>query len=231
MKIYSRILGIITSLIALFFLGVLIYYVIFEADESAEKLVALIGLIPIYVVLHFVIIHRFGFNLKLEYSTSQGSSILMTSLVLFVILLSLVGWQISEAVALHKQEEILRRESEELYSHLSKVRMFEKQIAAYGFEGELQTKISQDLRDALLYKLTVTSKKPFNPDLVRFTIEFHDKDGFLIKSVDINDYVRIVENDKVYGLVSNSKIEFSFLEFGAEEVESMANWRLLISRK
>ncbi len=227
MKIYSRILGIITFLIALFFLGVLIYYVLFEADESTEKLLALMGLIPIYIVLHFVIIHRFGFNLKLEYSAKQSGAILITSLILFVILLSLVGWQISAAVTLRKQEEISRKESEELYSHLSKLRTFDKQITAYGFEGELQTKLSTE--NTLLYKLRINSKKPFNPDLVSFTIEFHDKDGFLIKSINIEDYTRIVDGDKVLGIVSNSKTDS--YEFDAEEVESIANWRLLISTK
>lgn len=238
MKIYSRILGIITFLIALFFLGVLIYYVLFEADESTEKLVALIGLIPIYIVLHFVIIHRFGFNLKLEYSAKQSGGILITSLILFVILLSLVGWQISAAVTLRKQEEISRKESEELYAHLSSLRTFDKQSTAYGFEGELQTKLTTD--NSLLYKLRIVSKRPFNPEVVRFTIEFHDKDGFLILSHKIEEYSRVAEGDKIVGIVSNSKIDqWTLLDkiamFESDEkevpkvVEAIASWRLLVS--
>jgi hypothetical protein len=227
MKIYSRILGIITFLIALFFLGLLIYLLIFEFKDSNEKLIGLTGLIPIYVVVHFVILHRFGFDLKTEYSTKQSRSILITSTILFAILLSLIGWQISDAVKAHKLEEISKKETEELYSHLSKLRTFEKQTTAYGFEGELQTKLSTD--NSLLYKLKIKSKKPFNPELVTFIIEFHDKDGFLIKTIIIEDYSRIIEDDKVYGIVSNSKTDA--WEFNPEEVETIANWRLLISTK
>ena len=241
MKIYSRILGIITFIIALFFLGVLIYYVLFEADESTEKLIALTGLIPIYIVLHFVIIHRFGFNLKLEFSSKQSGTIVTTSLILFVILFSLVGWQIFAAVTIRKQEETSRKESEELYSHLSQLRTFNKQITAYGFEGELQTKLTPD--NSLLYKLGISSNKPFNPETLIFTIEFHDKDGFLILSQNIENYTRIAEGEKIVGIVSNSKIEpWTLLDTTVipenalkndipKMVESIATWRLLVSIK
>jgi hypothetical protein len=90
-----------------------------------------------------------------------------------------------------------------------------------------KTKLSTD--NSLLYKLKIKSKKPFNPELVTFIIEFHDKDGFLIKTIIIEDYSRIIEDDKVYGIVSNSKTDA--WEFNPEEVETIANWRLLISTK
>lgn len=227
MKIYSRILGIMTFLIALFFFGLLIYLLIFEFNNSNEKLIGLTGLIPIYIVIHFVILHRFGFDLKTEYSTKQSRSILIASTILFAILLSLIGWQILDAIKLHKLEEIAKKETEELYSHLSKLRTFDKQTTAYGFEGELQTKLSSD--NSLLYKLKIKSKKPFNPELVTFIIEFHDKDGFLIKTINIKNYTRIIDDDKVYGIVSNFKTDA--WEFNPEEVETIANWRLLISTK
>lgn len=238
MKIYSRILGIITFLITLFILGVLIYYIIFEAGRSTEKLIALIGFLPTYIVLHFVIIHRFGFDLRSEYSSKESRSILITSIALFAMLFSLVGWQIYEAVTLSKKEEVLRKESEELYTHLSKLRTFDKQSTAYGFEGELQTKLTTD--NSFLYKLRIASKRPFNPEVVQFTIEFHDKDGFLILSHKIEEYSRVAEGDKIVGIVSNSKIDqWTLLDKIAitesdnlkvpKVVESIASWRLLVS--
>jgi len=197
-------------------------------DYNAEKrVILLIGLIPVYIVIHFTVIHRFGFNLNLEFTAKQRNTVLVTSLIIFGILLPLIGWQISETIALFKQEKIEEKQSEELYSHLSQLRTFDKQMTAYGFEGELQTKLSDE--HSLLYKLKINSKKPFNPDLVSFTIEFHDKDGFLIKSINIKDYTRIVDGDKVFGIVSNSKTDS--WEFSTEEVKSIANWRLLIASK
>lgn len=227
MKIYCRILGILSFLITVSFLGFIIYLLVSIDDGPEKRFYQLILLIPTYIIMHFVIIHNFGFNLKFEYSAKQSRSILITALLFFVILLLLIGWQISEIVTLQKQEEISRKESEELYAHLSKLRTFDKKMTAYGFEGELQTKFSAE--NVLLYKLRISSKKPFNPDLVSFTIEFHDKDGFLIKSINIKDYTTIIDGDKIVGIVSNSKTDP--WEFGAEEVESIANWRLLIGTK
>jgi hypothetical protein len=238
MKIYSRVLGILTFLIAICFLGLLIYVIVFEANESSEKLLSLIGLIPIYIVMHFVIIHRFGFNFNVEYTTKESRSILITSLLLFGVLISFIAWQISDVVALSKKEEMEKKESEELYSYLSKLRTYDKQMTAYGFEGELQTKLTSE--NSLLYKLKISSKKPFNPENVTFTIEFHDKDGFLILSHKVEDYSRVADGDKIIGIVSNSKIDqwallkkFATTDNDEKEVpkvvESIANWRLLVS--
>lgn len=228
MKIYSRILGILTFLIALFFLGVLFYFIFFEADKSHEKLIALIGLIPIYVAMHFVIIHRFGFNLSAEYTTNQRRAILTTSLILFGILLLTTAWQLREVIKLQQQEALIKKEIEEYDSNLTKLRTWEKESTAYGYEGSLKTKYVNDI---LYYQLAVESKVPFNPNLVGFTINFLDSDGFLLKSLEITDYSVMVSKDKIYGIVSNSSSDiFSFYE-PAGGVESIASWRLLVRTK
>jgi len=226
MKIYSRILGILTFLIALFFLGVLFYFIFFEASKSQEKLIALIGLIPIYIVMHFTIIHRFGFNLDTEFSVNQRKIILSTSLILFGILLLTVIWQLTEIASLQKQEAQNKKELEELLSSLAKLRTWDKVTTAYGYEGNLKTKFENE---KLYYQLNVKSISPFNPGLVGFTINFLDKDGFLLKSLEVSDFSVMVNKDKVYGISSNSTTDI----FGDEswEVESIASWRLLVRTK
>lgn len=223
MRIYSRILGIITFLIALFFLGALVKFILLDADESKEKLISLTGLIPIYIVIHFLIIHRFGFNLNSDFSARQRNGILITSLISFGLLLIISTWQIFEVIELKKQEKISDKEIEELYSHLSELRTWEKQSTAYGYVGELKTKY---LDQTLYYQLNIESKTPFNPALIGFTINFLDKDGFLIKSLEITDYSVKVDKDKIYGLASNSSTDiFSYEPY---EVERIASWRLFV---
>jgi hypothetical protein len=222
MKTYIRILGILIFLMSLFFLGLFIYNAI-DASTSKYKLISLSGLLPVYIVIHFIIIHRFGFNLHAEYTSKQKNSILVTSIILFIFLLSILAWQAINVVTLERQEAIDTKEYEELKSRLSQLRTWELQTTAYGYVGELKTKYSDG---TLYYQLNVRSKNPFNPNLTGFTINFLDSDGFLIRSIQITEYSVMVDKDKIYGVASNSNTDI--FSYEADEVDRIANWKLLV---
>lgn len=190
MKTYSKILGIVSALIILGILGVLIYAMTYESSSSGDKLIALSFLLPVYVLLHFLIIHRFGFNLNAEYTPAQKKTILIISIVTFTFLLSI------PLKTYLKSRELANREKS-----FEEMKDLGSDSTAFNYYGQLKIKY---VDRKIYYQLSVNSKTPFKSNLTGFTVHLLDKDGFLIEEIAITDYSNLVEEDKTYGIHSNA---------------------------
>jgi hypothetical protein len=49
--------------------------------------------------------------------------------------------------------------------------------------------------------------------MIHFSFELKDKDGFKIKTIEVSDYVNLVDNKKRYGITSNSNQYLSFSDY------------------
>ncbi|MBT1711242.1 hypothetical protein KK062_23560 [Fulvivirgaceae bacterium PWU5] len=204
MKIYSRILGILGFLIVISSAITAAYFLNFENIDMESRVGLSISFIPIYIFGHFIILHRFGFHHNAEYSDIQKRKILGTSLSLFGLLVAISLLQIINQL------------------QVEKLRTWPEDSIAYGFTGELKTKyIEKDL----YCQLTITRKQPFSRDSLEFIINLLDSDGFLITSIEPENYTRILsENKKTYAI--ESKFTSNALAYNSRGYNSIRKWSL-----
>ncbi|MEQ9216642.1 MAG: hypothetical protein RLO17_01280 [Cyclobacteriaceae bacterium] len=212
MKTYSRILGIISFLTCLGLLGLWIFgFFQLMEDDPEELWILLLLAIPLYTLIHFIIIHRFGFNLNIEFTKSQKVS----TLVLIIIFSCIFIFMLPSGVKKFNRTVTLEQE-------LSKAVQFRSDTTAYGYIGHLTTKY---IDGKILYQFYVRSEKEFKPTLTGFSINFVDEDGFLIDNIRITDYSKNVDNnDRVFGLTSNSSEYFTIGDY-----KRIADWDLAVT--
>ena len=201
-----------SALIILGILWVLIYAMTNEDNDSGAKLIALSFLLPVYVLLHFLIIHRFGFNLNVEYTLAQKNAILVISIVAFAFLLSM------PLRAYFKANELASRER-----NLEEVRDLGSDSTAFNYFGQLKTKYADR---KIYYQLSINSKIPFKSTLTGFSVQLLDKDGFLIEEIAITDYSIHVEDDQTHGIRSNAS---HYMDL--DNYSRIGKWNLLVKTK
>jgi hypothetical protein len=212
MKTYSRILGIISFVTCLGLLGLWIFGLFQLMEDDPEELwILLLLAIPLYTLIHFVILHRFGFNYKAEFTKSQKFS----TLVLAIIFSCIFIFMLPSGVKKFNRTVTLEQE-------LSKAVQWKSDTTAYRYVGHLTTKY---IDGKILYQFNVRSETEFKPTLTGFSIDFVDSDGFLIDNIQITDYSKNVDNnDKVLGLTSNGSENFSISDY-----ERIADWNLMVT--
>lgn len=214
MKVYIRILGIVSFVSLLGLLGLWVFGLFELMEDEPESLWILILLaIPLYSFIHFTILHRFGFNYNAEYSRPQKVSILVLAILFACIFLIMIPPNVKR---FHKAIT--------LEEELSKAIEWESDRTAYGYVGFLTTK---HIDGDLLYQFQARSEKEFKPTLTAFIINFLDEDGFLIDEIEIKNFSKSVDNDgRVFGISSNSS-EY----FPAKKYNRIRDWDLLIRTK
>ena len=212
MKTYSRILGIVSFVTCLALLGLWIYGFIQLIEEEPEELwILLLLAIPLYTLIHFIILHRFGFNLKVEFTKSQKISVF----VLTVIFSCIFIFMLPSGVKKFNRTVTLEQE-------LSKAVEWKADTTAYGYVGHLTTKY---IDGKILYQFYVRSETEFKPSITGFSVNFVDNDGFLIDNIRITDYSKNVDNaGKVFGLTSNASEYFAIGDY-----ERIADWDLMVT--
>ncbi len=212
MKTYSKILGVVSTIIILGILGALIYGITYEDGSSDDKLMALSLLLPVYVLLHFLLIHRFGFNLNAEYTPAQKKTILIISIISFTFLLSIPLREYLSARQLATHER-----------NLEEMKDWGSDSTAFNYYGQLKTKY---VDRKIYYQLSVNSKTAFKSTLTGFSIHLLDKDGFLIEEVPITDYSILVEEDMTNGIHSNANRDMDL-----DNYSRIGKWDLLVRTK
>ncbi len=183
MKIYTRILGIISFLVVLALIVVLVIYTI---DEK-EWLYSFLLLIPIYSLFHYLIITRLGFFKEEILDKKQGRSLLILSIISFVILIitPLILFQTSLALNKRFAEPI----------------DWGKSITVYEINCDLTTRIL-DNRIEYIFNAKFGDERKL---IKSFNITFYDSFGFYLFGLEIEDWTNIVDKDsKVIGISSKS---------------------------
>jgi hypothetical protein len=207
MKIYNRILGILSGLILLAVLGLLAYLAFTEITLLSEWLIMSLFLIAIYVLLHFLIINRFGFNI-VETSKKDGLIvILMTGFLILVMLAVSVPSLISVYDSQSEIEEL------EITKDLGTDSLL-------NFNGALKIKY---VDNKLYYQLRINTPEK-DDDILnhRFQIKLLDKDGFFIKEMKIENFSTQINKDlEVLSITANTS---EFLD--KEDYKRISNWLL-----
>lgn len=215
MKNYIKILGILSLLTTISVIATLTIFIIEE--EGDDRLIGIALFIPVYFILHFLIANRFGLNYKQEESKILNKLFLISSIASFLILL-FVPFRFAI------QEIVLANKHQKLEVEYSKMKDWRIDTTAYSYNGKLRTKYFEN---DIMYQLDVESELPFKHDLVGFTIELLDNEGFKIKDISITNYSQSVDLDgKVYGISANSVSYMSI-----EDYSRIGDWNLLVNTK
>lgn len=208
MMLYSKILGTVSFVTCLGFFGLLIF-VFTEADVKDYWMPLLLS-IPLYAFVHFIIIHRFGFNYKAEFTKPQRLSILILSIIFSGTFLFLILPNINR----------FNREMN-LEKDLALAKTWSMDTTAFDFTGRLITKY---VEGKILFQLDVSSPIPFNPVLNSFRIHFFDVDGFYIDEIKITNFTQSPDdNGNVIGISSNSSEQMI-----RENYERLGEWQLVV---
>lgn len=208
MKTYSKILGVLSGIIVLALFGLLIYILIVETKSESNVISILILLLPVYILGHFLIIHRFGFNLNTEYTNGQRTTIVVTSIIALLISITPILF------AFNKMEE---KRSFQVMKDMG------LDYTAYNYNGHLKIKY---VDRQIFYIIHISSSASFDDNIPTFTINLLDKDGFLITEFAIIKYTRVFgEDNKFIGIESNTN---AYMDI--EEYSRIENWDLVVRK-
>lgn len=200
MKIYSKIIGVLLTAFGLGFLLIFIVQFIEHYDEFDASAYAILVIILIF--LHFLYIHNFGFNLKLEVSKKINllARILMISTTLLT--MGLIGYIVIQWNIKLKEDK-------------AKNEKIEKANKAIDLNGDARKagvkknlKIKYDNKLYYIFEVYNEDKTQFDQSIKEFHIELQDKDGFILEVIIVSNLVNMVDvNDVRYGYIANSSHE------------------------
>ncbi len=199
MKIYSKIVGVILTLAGIgAFIGVIAG--IIDSNDIEEKIGISLLFIPCILFLHYMYIHNFGFNLKSEIPKKNYRTILILTI------LSLVISAIVPAGYLLKQINI-QKDAQEMIDRGT------DNASSAKLKASLRTK-HQDGHIKYVFSVINPDKSELDWDYYdTFSFELKDKDGFKIKTIEISDFVNLVDGKKRYGITSNSSHYMSLSDY------------------
>ena len=205
MKTYNRILGIASLIIVLTCIVGLINLK-FQNDIKWLTFFAL--LIPIYVIIHYLISTKFGFN-----DTEKKQPYFIISSVASIIALIIVPLIIfivdkSEQRAIEKNERIKQNELSETLEKLKTPINLGKDTTVYNIECKLKTRYANKY---LEYIFSAKYLKEEKPKIEAFVVELKDSSGFVVSEILIETWTNILDsNSKTQkGYTANNKTEFN----------------------
>lgn len=214
MKLYKKIIGILTLLISLVGFGILIFILIDGSDS--DRVPALLLFIPAYIILHFAVMTRFGFE-----NTSEKSSkitLIGTTAILVLILIFpfRYGIEYYQSRKVEKELNVLKDWGND-------------ENLTTGIQGLLRTKFESK---EILYQLELKGNKESYSNLDAVTIQLEDKDRFIVDeikipfdgSANISSY-SYENNDSLSLTVKGS----SYLN--SEDYQKISHWELLAKQK
>ena len=189
MKTYSKIVGIILTLI--FLIGFcLITFFIIDNSNLEENLFACLLYIPCIAFLHYMYLHNFGFNLNSMIPKTKYRIILFLSIISFVaVLIMPTSYFFKQYRVVESLDKTIDRGENDKGDYLA----------------SLKTKYNNN---AMYYVLDL--KTPDNSKLPlkykTFQLNLFDKDGFKLVSfkLDSGKTNLVNDNNQKYGLIVNS---------------------------
>ena len=208
MKLYSKIAGVILTILGLCALICLIIGIV-EQNSIDDKVMLSLLFIPCLIHLHFMYIHNFGFNLKTEIPSKNFKIILVLTLLSLVISIIVpAGYLLSEINLESKANKMVNR-GKDSTTNLELI-------------ATLKTKFESG---KLMYVINISRVNNKALDLNNyqsFSFGLYDKDGFIIQTIDITDINYKTENNKNYTVTSNSSEYISLKNY-----LKISKWELL----
>ena len=204
MKTYKRILG-ITSLIIVLSCTMVLINLKFQND--IEWLTFFAILIPIYVIIHYLISSKFGF----DETDNKQSFFIITSGVSFIALiiipLSIYFVDTNEQRTIEENERIKQNELSETLEKLKAPIDLGKDTTIYNIECQLKTRYANEY---LEYIFSAEYLKKERPKIEAFIVELKDSSGFVISKISIDSWTNIIDSDSKtqIGFTKNSKTKF-----------------------
>jgi len=204
MKRYKGILG-ISSLIIVSSCTVALINLKFQNDIEWLTFFAL--LLPIYVIIHYLISSKFGFN---ETDKKQPFFIIssIVSIIAFIIIpLSIYFADTSEQRSMKENERIKQNELSKTIEKLKLPIDFGKDTTLYNIECQLKTRYANE---NLEYIFIAKYLKDEKPKIESFIIELKDSSGFVISEILVDSWKNIIDSDSKIqkGFTENNKIGF-----------------------
>ena len=210
MKLYSKITGIILTIIGI---GALICIVlgIFGQNSIDDKVMVSLLFIPCVIYLHFMYIHNFGFNLKTEIPQKNYRIILILSILSLVIYAIVPASYLLSQINLESKANNTINRGQDVTSNLE-------------LKATLKTKFESS---QIMYVINISKVNNTELDLNNyesFSIGLYDKDEFLIQTININnaDLNYTTSKDKIYTVTSNSSEYFTLKNY-----LKISKWELL----
>ncbi len=210
MKLYSKIIGIILTLLGI---GALIWIVfgIFEQNSVEDKVLVSLLFIPCSLYLNFMYIHNFGFNLRTEIPNKNYRFILVLSVLSLVISTIVPAGYLLNQINLESKANVTINRGQDATSNLK-------------LKATLKTKFESG---QIMYVINISNVNDKELDLNNyesFSIGLYDKDEFLIKTINIkyDDLNFKIINDKIYTLTSNSSKDITLKNY-----LKISKWELL----
>lgn len=208
MKTYSKIAGILLTGTILY--GIIVCFIIIFTyiDDTESVVYSSLALIPGFIFLYFMYLHKFGFDLKTNNTKHSRISLILVGVSL-VILATIPTWYLFQQITIDRQ-------SEEMID-------LGENKASNGFIGSLKTKYSDgDIKYIL--NLKKTGSNPFNRD-TRLYIALKDKDGFKLETFELQGYTYEKDSlDNLEAITVNSSHSMELAEY-----LKIKQWDLLYS--
>ncbi len=168
MKIYNKILGIFNALILLVSIVALVTFTV----EEKKWLITSLFIIPIYFYSHYLIATGFGFK-KYEFSKKTGTITIILSAITFVLvgIIPIISWQ----------------NYKEIKIELETTKDWGQDTTLYNIQTEiLKTKLVNNQLN-YIFKARFDSERE-TPSIETFIVQFYDKDGFKLKTIQIDEW-------------------------------------------
>lgn len=205
MKTYKRILGIASSIIVLSCTVALINQ---KFQNEIEWLTFFTLLLPIYIIIHYLISTKFGFNQIDKKQPFFIISSIVSIVAMMIIPLSIYIADVCEQQTIKENERIKENEISEILEKLKTPIDLGKDTAIYNIECQLKTRYSNK---NLEYIFSAKYLKNVRPEIEAFIIELKDSSGFVISEILIDSWSNVLDSDSKTqkGYAENNKIEFN----------------------
>jgi hypothetical protein len=223
MNIYRKILGILSMVFLTIATIFLIYLMINQYGDNREIIISLF--IPIYVIIHYIILTKFGFNMN---TNNENVYNLITSIIIIIVLLVFpvrVGIEYFQTKKNNEKSEYFKNEITE---KRKKLKVWKNDVnITKNISGELKTKYEFG---KIFYQLKIKGLKKSIYELSMVFIQFEDKDDFIINTIRIplntdSNITSMESNDSLF-LEINSAEEFNDIEY-----DKISSWELISKDK
>jgi hypothetical protein len=223
MKTYRKLLGILSMIFLVIAIIFLLYLLITESGD--DRIISIILFIPAYVLVHYIILTKFGFN----YNSEKNNVYYLLTGISIILLLSIFPLRLGFD-HFQDKKEIKNQE-------LSKKAIIEKraEIKEWRDDENLTTKIIGELKTKyesgkIYYQLKLKGTKESYSNLQMMLIQFEDKDEFIVEKIEIpfsesSNITSFESNDSLYLEIKSSDF------FEDIDYDKINNWELMSKKK
>ncbi|MFH0761099.1 MAG: hypothetical protein V2A67_06315 [Bacteroidota bacterium] len=190
-----------------------------------DRIISIILFIPAYVIIHYIILTKFGFNKE---SKKDNVYYLLAGILIILVLLIFpvrIGFEYFQNKREKENQELLKKEMVEKRGEIKNWRDDENRTTK--IIGELKTKFEFG---KIYYQLKLKGLKKSYSELEMMIIQFEDKDEFIINNIEIpfslsSNITSYESNDSLYLEIKNSEL------FDSIDYDKIYNWELISKKK